>query len=175
MITIKPAILEDRNAISLLHARSWQTVYAGLLTTKYLSEDVFSERGAVWQKRFSQPVDNQRIFVATEDEKLLGFICIYLDQNQEYGTLIENLHVDASTTGKGIGKALLQHAASLIQEEASHNGAYLEVLCQNLSAQKFYDYLGGRPVIQQQWQAPEGSLIDELVYAWDSVTPILKS
>ncbi|MDV5167856.1 GNAT family N-acetyltransferase [Photobacterium rosenbergii] len=175
MITIKPARLEDRNAISQLHARSWQTVYAGLLTKKYLSEDVFNERDAVWQQRFSQPAANQRIFVATEDDKLLGFICIYLDQHQEYGTLIENLHVDTSTTGKGIGKALLQHAASVIQDEASYIGAYLEVLCQNLRAQKFYDYLGGSPIIKQQWQAPEGSLVDELVYAWASVTPILKS
>lgn len=174
MITIKPARVEDRDTISQLHARSWQTVYAGLLTKKYLSEDVFSERGAVWQQRFSQPVANQRIFVATEDEKLLGFICIYLDQHQEYGTLIENLHVDARATGKGIGKALLQHAASVIQQEASYSGAYLEVLCQNLSAQKFYDYLGGSPILKQQWQAPEGSLVDEFVYAWPFVTPLLE-
>ncbi|PSW15592.1 GNAT family N-acetyltransferase [Photobacterium rosenbergii] len=175
MITIKPARLEDRDAISQLHATSWQTVYAGLLTEKYLSEDVFTERGAIWHQRFSKPSSNQRILVATEDHKLLGFICIYVDQSHEYGTLIENLHVDVSTIGKGIGKALLKHAAQVIQTEASHAGAYLEVLSQNQSAQKFYDYLGGKPIITQQWQAPEGSLVDELVYAWTSVTPILES
>ena len=150
MITITPAQSKDQAAISQLHATSWQTVYAGLLTKEYLSENVFNERGAVWQQRFSQPTANQRIFVAIENNKLLGFICIYLDQHQEYGTLIENLHVDARAAGKGIGKALLQHAANMIQEEAAYSGAYLEVLCQNLNAQKFYDYLGGSPIIKQQ-------------------------
>ncbi|WP_052260787.1 GNAT family N-acetyltransferase [Photobacterium gaetbulicola] len=174
MITIKPAKLEDQNAITCLHATSWQTVYAGLLQPQYLSEDVFSERGNVWQQRFSQPVANQRIFVASEGQMLLGFICIYLDQHQEYGTLIENLHVDANSKGKGIGKALLQHAARVIQSDALHCGAYLEVLDQNVSARHFYDYFGGTPIISQQWQAPEGSLVDELIYHWEDSATILK-
>ena len=173
MIIIKPAQSKDQTAISQLHATSWQSVYAGLLDAQYLSEDVFQERGAIWQQRFSQPTANQRIFVAIENDKLLGFICIYLDQHSEQGTLIENLHVDGNTKGKGVGKALLQHAAQIIQAEATHSGAYLEVLCQNTPAQRFYDYLGGSAIISQQWVAPEGSLVDELVYAWPSVSPIL--
>lgn len=175
MISIKSARLEHQTAISRLHATSWQNVYAGLLKPQYLSEGVFTERGVLWQQRFNQPSTNQRIFVAEEGSQLLGFICIYLDQSSDYGTLIENLHVDANTTGKGIGKALIQKAAQVIQTEALYKGAYLEVLSQNLSAQKFYDHLGGKPIISQQWQAPEGSLVDELVYAWTSVTPILES
>ncbi|AJR06164.1 putative acetyltransferase [Photobacterium gaetbulicola Gung47] len=174
MITIKPAQSIDQNAIAQLHATSWQAVYAGLLDEQYLSKGVFSERGTIWQHRFSQPSANQRIFVASEQKKLLGFICIYLDQSDAQGTLIENLHVDTGTKGKGVGKALLQHAARVIQAEASHNGAYLEVLSQNVSAQRFYDYFGGNPVLSQQWQAPEGSLVDELVYQWEQIATILE-
>lgn len=174
MITIKPAQQKDQNAITQLHATSWQSVYAGLLDEKYLAEDVFQERGTIWQHRFNQPSENQRIFVALEQQKLLGFICIYLDQDTEQGTLIENLHVSKDTKGKGVGKALLQHACRIIQSEANHTGAYLEVLRQNISAQRFYDYMGGTPIISQQWQAPEGSLVDELVYSWGAAAVILE-
>ncbi|WP_255043809.1 GNAT family N-acetyltransferase [Photobacterium pectinilyticum] len=128
----------------------------------------------MWDQRFSQPSENQRIYVAVENENLLGFICIYLDQDSELGTLIENLHVDKEMKGKGIGKALLKHATRIMQEEASHSGAYLEVLKQNISAKHFYDYMGGKPILCQQWQAPEGSLVDELVYGWTSTALILE-
>ncbi|MGR5063085.1 GNAT family N-acetyltransferase [Photobacterium sp. DNB22_13_2] len=174
MITIKSAQNKHQIDITQLHATSWQSVYAGLLKEKYLSEDVFLERGNIWQQRLNRPSENQRIYVALENEKLLGFICIYLDQDIKHGTLIENLHVSANTKGKGIGKALLQHAVNIIQSEATHTGAYLEVLKQNISAQHFYDYMGGTPIISQQWVAPEGSLVDEFVYAWESVTTFLE-
>ncbi|PSU35831.1 GNAT family N-acetyltransferase [Photobacterium lutimaris] len=174
MIIVKPAQSKHQHDITRLHAISWQSVYTGLLDEKYLSEDVFQERGAIWEQRFSQPSENQRIYVALENENLLGFICIYLDQDSEQGTLIENLHVDKDTKGKGVGKALLQHATRIIQTEASHSGAYLEVLSQNISAQHFYDYMGGKPIISQQWQAPEGSFVDELVYGWTSTAVILE-
>ncbi|WP_255043793.1 hypothetical protein [Photobacterium pectinilyticum] len=41
MITVKPAQGKHQLVISQLHATSWQSVYAGLLDEKYLSEDVF--------------------------------------------------------------------------------------------------------------------------------------
>ncbi|MGF1715894.1 GNAT family N-acetyltransferase [Photobacterium chitinilyticum] len=173
MIEINIATTDDMAAIAALHASSWQAIYRGLLSDKYLSHDIFPDRRNIWQQRFAAPKIHQRILVAREGESLCGFICIYLDNHQEWGTLIENLHINQGYQGLGLGKQLLQSAAKLSHQQAPNKGMYLEVLAGNQAAQKFYQKLGAFNTKVQQWQAPDGSKVDEFVYRWQSVPPLI--
>ncbi|PSW22046.1 GNAT family N-acetyltransferase [Photobacterium sanctipauli] len=174
-MNITPATINDAENIAHLHATSWQGIYQGLLNSDYLKDGVFSERGELWQTRFTSPQPNQRVYIATLNNQLCGFICIYLDQDKAWGTLIENLHVNPSFKGQGIGRTLLHHAAKQASAQANIDGMYLEVLAGNTSAQAFYQYLGAYEAKAQQWQAPEGSTVDEFVYRWDSITTLLNA
>ncbi|MGF1701382.1 GNAT family N-acetyltransferase [Photobacterium makurazakiensis] len=169
---IIPADKSHAEKIAQLHATSWQTIYKGLLKADYLEHSVFSERTQLWQKRFSEPQANQRVFIAVQNDVLCGFICCYIDEDDSWGTLIENLHVNPQFKGQGIGRSLLQYAVKQTANETNLDGLYLEVLAENTSAQAFYHHLGADKAKAQQWQAPEGSTVDEFVYRWDTVSTL---
>ena len=170
MFTVRAATLQDQDAIAHLHAQNWQSIYQGQLTQAYLDNDVFDERLALWQQRFNQPTPNQHILVACDGTHIAGFICLYLDLHTQWGSIVDNLHISQHHKGQGLGGMLLTQAAALIQQHAQSTGMYLEVLAANHKAQAFYQHMGGENIHAQQWVAPEGSLVDEYVYRWPTVT-----
>lgn len=170
MFTVRTATSQDQNAIAQLHAQNWQTIYRGQLTQAYLDNDVFDERLALWQQRFNQPTPNQHILVACDGKQIAGFICLYLDQHAQWGSIVDNLHISQHNKGQGLGAMLLTHAATMVQQHAQSTGMYLEVLAANHKAQAFYQHMGGENIHAQQWVAPEGSLVDEYVYRWPTLT-----
>ncbi|GAB3518672.1 GNAT family N-acetyltransferase [Photobacterium alginatilyticum] len=172
MVELSIANSDDMDAIAALHATSWQAIYRGLLSENYLNHDIFQDRQNIWQQRFAAPEPHQRILVAREGENLCGFICIYLDNHSQWGTLVENLHINRAYQGVGLGKQLLQSAAKLSHQQTADKGMYLEVLAGNQAAQTFYQKLGAFNARAQQWQAPDGSIVEEFVYRWQSVAPL---
>ena len=172
MVELNIATPDDMAPIATLHAKSWQDIYRGLLSENYLNHDIFQNRLNIWQQRFTAPKPNQRILVARERTNLCGFICIYLDNHREWGTLVENLHIDKAYQGLGLGKQLLQSAAKLSHQQTADKGMYLEVLAGNQAAQTFYQKLGAFNARVQQWQAPDGSIVEEFVFRWQSVAPL---
>ncbi|MGF1728368.1 N-acetyltransferase family protein [Photobacterium kasasachensis] len=172
MVELNIATPDDMAPIATLHAKSWQDIYRGLLSENYLNHDIFQNRLNIWQQRFAAPEPRQRILVARERTNLCGFICIYLDNHPEWGTLVENLHIDKAYQGLGLGKQLLQSAAKLSHQQTADKGMYLEVLAGNQAAQTFYQKLGAFNARAQQWQAPDGSIVEEFVYRWQSISAL---
>ncbi|KLV02518.1 hypothetical protein ABT58_02940 [Photobacterium aphoticum] len=173
VFTVRPATLQDLQAITHIHAVNWQTIYRGQLTQAYLENDVFPERLSLWQQRIGQPAANQHILVACDNDTVTGFICLYLDHHPQWGSIVDNLHVDSRYKGQGIGAMLLNHAASVIHQQAHAASMYLEVLAANDAAQAFYQHMGGHNIHAQQWEAPEGSIVDEYVIHWPDAAHFL--
>ncbi len=163
--------------IAQLHAKSWQDIYREELSDTYLSHDIYQDRCQVWQQRFLFPKKNQQIFVACNngENKIHGFICFYLANHSQWGTLIENLHISKNCKGIGLGKQLLQTAARLTHNKNPNHGMYLEVLASNKAAQAFYQKYGAQHIKNQQWQAPDGNLVNEYVYRWNSISLLIHS
>lgn len=80
-----------------------------------LMEDVYLPMAGTW--------------LAERDGRTLGFICLLKDH-------IAALFVDPDAQGQGIGRALLDHAAS------RHPRMTLEVYTDNTSAMGFYEHYG---------------------------------
>lgn len=169
MINIRMATQNDISQISRLHAANWQDIYRGMLSERYLNNDIFEDRQTVWQQRFDAPESHQHILVACKDHTICGFICIYINNHEQWGTLIENLHISEHHKGYGIGKNLLATAAKIAYQHAPTNGLYLEVLTGNVAAQQFYQKLGAFHEKTQTWQAPDGSHVQEFVYRWETL------
>jgi ribosomal protein S18 acetylase RimI-like enzyme len=132
----------DAEQVARLHAESWRRHYRGAFADSYLDSDVVTDRLAVWSARFAEPVPSATI-LAEDDTSISGFVHVIFDHDDEWGSLIDNLHVVPDRQRSGVGRILLTSAAQAVAEQAASTRMYLWVLEQNTAAQGFYRALGG--------------------------------
>lgn len=173
MLTLRPAQFADYSAIAALHAANWQQTYRGILSDQYLDHEVEQDRLAVWYGRLQTPSPNQRLTVARQGGTLVGFCCLFLDDDPVYGSLIDNLHVAAGLRHGGIGKQLIQDAARQVRAEARHPGLYLWVFERNLNARTAYDRLGGVHAETVEKKNEDGTQATILRYVWADAAGLL--
>ncbi|MEO9891667.1 GNAT family N-acetyltransferase [Aurantibacter sp.] len=146
MLTYKIAGYEDADAIAALHALSWQQNYRGVFSDNFLDNEVVVERQAVWKGRLKNQVENQLVFIVSDGDILVGFVCAYFDNDTTYGTLIDNLHVNSDYSGQGIGEELIRKVIHEMVNSDVVQSMYLWVLAQNSRAIKFYERAGGKAI-----------------------------
>lgn len=167
------ATQDDFSDIATLHAKSWQENYHEVLSADYLKDKVFTERNTLWIERSTFPKNNQQVIVAKVDGELAGFICVFADNHEKYGTIIDNLHVAARFKGCGIGTKLLQVAAKWAYQFDASLPLYLEVLACNTKAMGFYASLGAKQIATAYWHTPCGNQTKEYVYGWHSAKTLI--
>lgn len=156
----------DVDAIAALHADSWRRHYRGAFADSYLDGDVLSSRREVWAERLAEPDCGPNTAVpaavpaatilAEHDGALLGFVHVVFDDDAQWGSLIDNLHVVYDRKRSGIGSALVARAARAVDESAATKRMYLWVLEQNTTAQAFYAARGGARVERVLCEPPGG-------------------
>ncbi len=166
MIDYRFANKNDAENIALLHAQSWQKAYRGMFSDDYLNHLVINDRINVWSERF-KTFENQVVILAIENGKLIGFVCIYPNADEKYGSLIDNLHVDPSFQGRGIGKNLLKKAADWIETYTPKPEMFLWVLEKNVNAYKFYEKLGAKNVEIISFKAPDNNNHQAIRMVWN--------
>jgi len=167
VIEYGPASIRHTEAIARLHAYSWQIQYRGIFNDNYLDYDVVQDRLTVWKRRFENPSKDQFIVLANDQDLLCGFGCAYLSHDQQYGTLIDNLHVHPDWQRKGIGKKLLNHCVNRIAALEPPFKMYLWVLQENFKARAFYESMGGVSVETTIEHNPGGGQAKILRIFWD--------
>jgi GNAT superfamily N-acetyltransferase len=159
------ATIEDAENIAALHAISWQKAYRGSFSDDFLDNHVVENRRKIWQKRFAEKENQTTILIENEDG-LVGFACIY-PKNDQYGCLIDNLHVAEAYQGLGIGKNLMQKAANWVLDNTSQKLMHLWVLENNISAIEFYKKLGAKKSEQTFYTSPDGIELSVFRMVWD--------
>ncbi|MEV4131993.1 GNAT family N-acetyltransferase [Dactylosporangium sp. NPDC049742] len=149
---IRAATDGDVDGIARLHADSWRRHYRGAYSDAFLDGDVVADRLAVWRARFE---DRSGTVTLVADDGgagagegaggggLVGFAHVMLDDDVEWGSLVDNLHVADGRRHGGVGTRLLRVAAGAVVDRAVTSKLYLWVLAQNLAAQRFYAARGG--------------------------------
>jgi ribosomal protein S18 acetylase RimI-like enzyme len=132
----------DREQIARLHADSWRRTYRGLFSDHFLDYEADADRLQLWEQRLHSPRTDQCVFVADERGSVNGFICVYGDDDPQWGSLIDNLHVAHATKRRGIGSHLMTHAFGWLAQHYANSGVYLWVMQSNQSARRFYEKLG---------------------------------
>jgi ribosomal protein S18 acetylase RimI-like enzyme len=156
----------EADTIAHIHAKSWQTAYKGILTDAYLENDIWENRRQVWQKRFAEAAKNEFICVAVERDVVVGFVCVYGEADDNWGALIDNLHVLPEIKGRGIGKRLMQEAAKWVTKKYSHSKIHLWVYEANDAARGFYEKMGGENVAAELYESADGTVANTFCYAW---------
>jgi ribosomal protein S18 acetylase RimI-like enzyme len=170
---IRKATQADVHAIASIHAASWRKNYSQVLTPHYLNSIAPIEREAIWRQRLSAPKTNQQVFVAEINNVVIGFACVYVDGNAEFGSYLDNLHVVSAQQGRGVGKRLLLTVASVCAELAPGGGLCLLVNQTNTSAQGFYLNLGAQNVREDFWVAPDESRVPTFWFVWRDLYPLV--
>lgn len=165
-MTFRQATQHDAERIAALHTNSWRQTYRGIMSDAYLDGDIFTERKTTWLSRFANPPTNQHVIVAEEDDALLGFVCIYGQDDEQFGSLIDNLHVTKDLKGKGIGRKLLQQAALWISDKYQENKMYLWVYQQNTNAHQVYQKLGAVDAELVNKENPDGTYSNSIRCVW---------
>lgn len=85
------------------------------------------------------------------------------------------MHVDPAYQGKGLGKQLMQQAATWLFENTNNKSMFLWVFEANHSARKFYDALGGVNHEVSNELMPDGYKVAALRYVWHDCRILLNS
>ncbi len=146
-IVLRGASPQDIDAVATLHAESWRRHYRGAYRDEYLDGDIVAERRAVWRERLSIPSANSFTLVAEHNSEIVGFAHMILDNDPQWGALLDNLHVTYQLKRHGIGRRLLSAVArELARRRPDNRRFYLWVLAQNTAAEAFYVACGGKRV-----------------------------
>jgi GNAT superfamily N-acetyltransferase len=106
----------DAEAIASLHAESWRDAYRGILPDSYLDSQITAERANLWRARFGSLASDPFFVVLTEDPgELVGFACVLLDHDPQWGTCLDNLHVLPGWRNRGVGRLLFGRAAQWVR------------------------------------------------------------
>lgn len=162
---LRIATFTDASAIARLHAANWRNAY--------LDGDIVAERTAAWEERFRAPAANQYVVVAEIGQDIVGFACVYGDDDSLWGNLLENLHVSHAHKRQGIGARLMADMAQWCMAHCESKGLFLWVVEQNTPARRFYEQLGAADQGRDIWSSPDGGAIPKLRYVWQSVAPLL--
>jgi GNAT superfamily N-acetyltransferase len=166
----------DTKAIASLHTESWRDAYRGILPDSYLDGQIGDERANLWKSRFTSLGSDRFLVVVTESPgELVGFACVLLDDDPQWGACLDNLHVLPGWRSRGVGRLLFGKAVQWVMSTEPGWPIHLWVFEANAGARGFYDALGGEVVERRQKEILEGIEIPSLLYVWHDLIKLLNN
>jgi len=146
---IRPAGVEDALAIAVVHVRSWQAAYQGLVPQDFLESLDVGQRRLAWEEILGETEwPRAGTFVAVTDEGVLGFvnICPTRDDDENPAVVgeVSAIYVLGEAWGTGAGRRLMGAAVDSLKE-AGYEQVTLWVLDENHRSRQFYEAGGWRP------------------------------
>ncbi len=140
---IRPAAIEDAQAIAEVHVHSWQWAYRGLLPDDYLDHLSIERRAAMHTQRLTTQTE-ERTWIVDEDGQIVGFATTGPSRDSDASPRTAELgalYLRHEAAGKGIAHALFAHAVQDLWQRG-YERATLWVLESNSRARRFYEKAG---------------------------------
>ena len=165
VVTVRPAVLGDAEALARVHTESWQAAYRGIVPDDYLDGLRWTERVERWQRRLAAPVHrSEAVLVAAQDGDVCGFAHLGPARDTDTAGLTEiyAIYVEATAWGRGTGAALI-HAA-LDRVPTGTPAVTLWVFEANAQARRFYRRHGFAPDGTSKVESIGGRELTEIRY-----------
>ena len=142
---VRPARLDDVEAIASAHVRSWQAAYVGIVPQSILDRLSVERRAAQWREVIAED-GRERVWVV-DDGRVRGFASIGParddDLPQGAGELYA-IYLEPEAWSQGLGHSLMGAATQdLIDRQSAPY--VLWVLTDNARARRFYEAAGWQP------------------------------
>lgn len=162
---IRQAFIEDISLIANLYVSNHKTTYKGLVSDDYLNNLTVEKSAERWKNYLSD--ERNRMWVACEENKLLGFVSSMPDETSEKIWYLDSLHTCSEARGNGIGTALIKTAG----EYAFKNGYEKMSVCVvkgNENAKQLYMKLGARHLLSFEDKF-DNSRVNSEKLLWDDL------
>jgi len=141
---IRPARVEDADAIGRIHVLSWQAAYADALPAEFLRTLSVQGRQDRWRDRLAATDRAVRVLVVVDNATVVGFECVGPSRDDaaspEVGEL-QSIYLDPAKWGQGLGTALHDEGLNTLRQDG-YTSATLWVLDSNGRARRFYERAG---------------------------------
>jgi len=171
-VRVRPATVDDAEALAGIHVRGWQWGYRGQLPHDYLSGLSVGRRTEQWRAWLLEPGDTAT-WVAEEEAddppRALGFVAAGANRDTEPPPdtgEVYAVYLEEGAAGTGVGSALLARACEWLAAQGFAR-ASLWVLTSNDRARRFYERAGWRPDGEAKTEPLEDFEIREVRYVID--------
>lgn len=143
--TVRPATLDDADAIAAVHVETWRETYTGLMPDEMFDDTALERRRGAWAFMLGADAPPLTIVVAERDARIVGFALAGASKGADATKGFEPtrdltlfaIYLLASEHGTGVGHALLTGAIA-------DRPAQLWVASANQRARAFYERHGFR-------------------------------
>lgn len=144
-ILVRPAAVEDADALAMIEVESWQAAYRGLMPDAFLDGLPQAEKAESWRRTLSNLgyPGGKRVLVAAGEAGLVGLVSVGPTPGPENQGLIYLLYILPEYWGRGVGQDLMSAALQELQN-LGISEAILWVLRDNRRARRFYEQHGWR-------------------------------
>jgi ribosomal protein S18 acetylase RimI-like enzyme len=152
MVTVRPATVNDCDAIADVHVKTWQRAYAHAMPAAYLAGLEAADRATMWRRSIGGATGASAVLVADVDNlsgaggTIAGFAAVGLFRNED-GSRDETtgevyaIYVSPEHWSTGTGLALMRRAVDHLTERGLPE-IRLWVLADNPRARRFYEGFG---------------------------------
>jgi ribosomal protein S18 acetylase RimI-like enzyme len=170
---IRAARVADASQIAVVHVRSWQGAYRGLLPQVYLDGLDPAERVGRWERSLAEANDGRNgVLVADASGTLLGFVGYSPSRDGDVDPArvgeIDAIYLLPSAWGQGVGRRLMGAALTRLAE-AQFDQVTLWVLDSNGRARRFYEAGGWLADGARKMEESRGFPIAQVRYKWSLI------
>ena len=175
-LILRRATGNDAEAIASLHTESWRDAYRSILPDSYLDGQIADERANLWRSRFSSlGPDRFLVVLAKAPGELVGFACVLLDEDPQWGACLDNLHVLPGRKSRGVGRLLFGKAVQWVMSTEPGWPIHLWAFEANAGARRFCDAVGGEIVEHHPREVRKGIDIPSVLYVWHDLQKLLNN
>lgn len=166
-VVIRAAVPNDAARIAEVNVRSWRTTYKGIVPKSILDGMNIERYRETWLGRIAD-LGQRVLLVAELDGRIEGYALSGPSRDRDHGLHelageVYAIYVDPPAQGRGLGRALLEAAASELRT-AGFEPLVLWVLTANAHGRGFYQACGWRPDGETRPIDFNGTAVDELRY-----------
>jgi ribosomal protein S18 acetylase RimI-like enzyme len=161
---VRPATVDDAQAVARVHVASWRSTYEGLLPGDFLetlSEAGYTER---WTRFIGQ--GSSRVYVVEQNGEVVGFASGGRERAGEIGFSGElyAIYIVDLFQRRGYGRELVRAVVTGLHEMGLED-MIVWVMRDNQPARRFYERLGGVYLRTQPTTIGQAAL-EEVSYGW---------
>jgi ribosomal protein S18 acetylase RimI-like enzyme len=172
-VLIRPATVDDADAIGAVHVRAWQHGYRDQLPDALLDGLEVAARQRTWRERLTAGLEGDQLLLVAEDPDD-GHVCgwcsigaLLPDGSADLDPVVVGhlwaINLEPEAWGRGIGSALLGEATARLAARG-HAEAILWVLATNERARRFYEREGWAADGAAMTGEKDGVPLDEVRY-----------